>query len=196
MVGLRLLASQEMSRWQRVQRVMNSDAAVWRFEFKDDTTLQGTTTATVTTQRMATLLQTAAFDAPTISQMAQALREQARPGPAVPDIQIAIRQTLASLLVPGLGQWMQGRSSTALRFFLGWLVMLVFSAIPVIWVLWAPRAAVSLNVLAYSQCTVRWRCKSMLSCRMRRISIWCCALLTRKTTKCRPARPLRATCSV
>ena len=148
-VGLRLLASQEMSRWQRVQRFMNSDAAVWRFEFKDGTTLQGTTTATVTTQRMATLLQTSAFDVPTISQMAQTLREQARPGAAVPGIQIAIRQTLASLLVPGLGQWMQGRSSTALRFFLGWLVMLVFSAIPVIWVLWAPRAAVSLGTTIY-----------------------------------------------
>jgi hypothetical protein len=148
-VGLRLLAPQDLSWWQRVQRFLNLGAAVLRFEFKDGTTLQGTTTATATARRMAALLQASAFDAPTISQMGQALRDQARPRAAVPAIQIAIRQTLASLLVPGLGQWMQGRSGTALRFFLAWSVMLVFSAIPVIWVLWAPRAAVSFGSTAY-----------------------------------------------
>jgi len=36
------------------------------------------------------------------------------------------------------------------------------------------------------QCNVRWRGRSMLSCRIRRMSICCLALSARKSKKCRP----------
>jgi hypothetical protein len=55
----------------------------------------------------------------------------------------ARRQALASLLVPGLGQWMQRRLRLALPLFLLWSVLLLAAVIPLAWTLWGPRAAVS-----------------------------------------------------
>jgi hypothetical protein len=50
-------------------------------------------------------------------------------------------QTLASLLIPGLGQWMQGRFGIGLLFFVPWLaVMGVFAFIA--WAAWMPIAEV------------------------------------------------------
>lgn len=49
----------------------------------------------------------------------------------------------ASALLPGLGQWWQGRSSTALALFLPWLLLLLILELPMWWALSGPRAAVS-----------------------------------------------------
>lgn len=52
-------------------------------------------------------------------------------------------QLLASFLVPGLGQWMQGRRGTALMFFLIFSVYVLAVTIPLIWTLYGPRSEVS-----------------------------------------------------
>lgn len=140
--AVRLLPPHEMSWWQRVQTALSLGSATLRFEFKDGSMLEGATASTATARRLVALLQVSAFDAPTASQMAQTLRDQARPKPVSPSSDVAPRQVLASLLIPGLGQWMQGRSGTAMRLFLGWALLAVFFAIPVVWTWWAPRAAI------------------------------------------------------
>lgn len=53
--------------------------------------------------------------------------------------------TLASLLVPGLGQWWQRRRHVALLMFLGWSLVLVFMALPVMWALMGPRTEVRIQ---------------------------------------------------
>jgi hypothetical protein len=140
--GLNLLEPSDMRWWQRMQRA-GGMGAVLRFKFKDGEVLEGTTPARQTAQRMAELLRATAFDAPTISQMGRALREQSEARKASAQGQPALLQVLGSLLVPGLGQWMQRRNGTALRMFLAWVLVLLVSAVPVVWTLWAPRAAVS-----------------------------------------------------
>lgn len=52
-------------------------------------------------------------------------------------------QVLATALVPGLGQWMQRRSGTALIFFLIFSTLMLASTVPLMWTLQGPRAAVS-----------------------------------------------------
>jgi hypothetical protein len=143
--SLRLPEPHELSWWQRLQRSASSGTAL-RFEFKDGNLLAGTTPAAPTARRMADLLRASAFDAPSVSEMGQALRAQTRQRPAAsaPATQAAVWQVMASFLVPGLGQRMQGRSGTALRMFVGWLLALL-SLFAVAWVLWAPRAAVPLS---------------------------------------------------
>lgn len=147
--SLRLLEPHEMSRWQRWQQHVNLGGAALRFEFKDGTTLRGRTLTTVTARRMAALLHTGAFDAPSLSEMGQAQREQARPHARAPSQHEAMRQTVASFLLPGLGQRMQGRKATSLHFFVVWLLLLLFFVVPLVWTLWAPRAAVSLGDRLY-----------------------------------------------
>lgn len=139
---VRLLEAHELSWWQRLQSTLSLGGVTLRFDLKDGSTLQGATASTATARRLVALLQVSAFDAPTANQMAQTLRDQARLKPVSPSIDVAPRQVLASLLVPGLGQWMQGRSGTAMRLFLGWALLLVFFAVPVVWTWWAPRAAI------------------------------------------------------
>jgi hypothetical protein len=68
----------------------------------------------------------------------------------VPGKNRAAWQTLASLLIPGLGQWMQRRAGTALLMFLAWAAVLILAAAPVAWTLWAPRAAVSARTVGYT----------------------------------------------
>lgn len=55
---------------------------------------------------------------------------------------------VASLLVPGLGQWMQRRGAPALVFFLLWAVLVLALVVPLVWTLWAPRAAVGARHVA------------------------------------------------
>ena len=143
--GLRLLEPAEVRWWQRLQPL---GGAALRFQFRDGETLQGSTPARQTAQRMADLLRATAFDAPSASQMGRALREQSNARKAEPQAQPALMQALGSLLIPGLGQWMQRRNGTALRMFIAWLVMLVAVAVPVVWTLWAPRAAVASSYVA------------------------------------------------
>ena len=147
--ALRLLAPHEMSTWQRVQHVFSLGSATLRFEFSDGSTLQGATASAATARRLVALLQASRAEAPTASQMTQTLRDQALTAPAQPPGGTARWQVLASLLVPGLGQWMQGRSGTALRLFLGWSLLIVFFVVPMVWTLWAPRAAVPVRYGVY-----------------------------------------------
>ncbi len=137
--GARVLTPGELPWWQRG----NFAGVVLRFEFKDGTSLQGRTSATTTAHRLAALLYRPAFDAPSTSEMAHTLQGQSRRPAQALTSQKAVVQVLSSLLVPGLGQWMQGRNHTGMRFFSVWVILLVFFCIPVIWTLWAPRAAVS-----------------------------------------------------
>lgn len=51
--------------------------------------------------------------------------------------------TLASLAIPGLGQWMQRRRAVALLFFLCWAVLVLALVVPLVWTVLGPRAAVS-----------------------------------------------------
>jgi hypothetical protein len=143
--AVRPLMPHEMSTWQRVQHVFSLGSATLRFEFEDGSTLQGATASTATARRLVALLKASSFDAPTAGQMAQTLRNQAPPTPAAPPGGMARWQVLASLLVPGLGQWMQGRSGTALRLFIGWSLLIVLFVVPMVWTLWAPRAAVPVS---------------------------------------------------
>ena len=147
--AVRLLSPHEMSWSQRVRSGLSLGSATLRFEFKDGSMLQGATASTATARRLVALLQVSAFDAPSANQMAQTLRDQARLKPVSPSSDVAPRQVFASLLIPGLGQWMQGRNGTALRLFLGWALLLVFFAVPVVWTWWAPRAAISQDYVMY-----------------------------------------------
>jgi hypothetical protein len=51
-------------------------------------------------------------------------------------------QSLASALVPGLGQWLQDRGRMALMLFVPWLTMVLFITTPLVYVLVGPRSAV------------------------------------------------------
>lgn len=137
--GARVLTPSESPWWQRGTLA----GAVLRLEFKDGTSLQGHAAAATTAHRLVALLYRPAFDAPSASEMAHTLQGQSRRPPRALTSQTATVQVLSSLLVPGLGQWMQGRNHTGMRFFSVWVILLAFFCIPVIWTLWAPRAAVS-----------------------------------------------------
>ena len=138
--GLRVLDPAELSWWQRANPL--GGGAMLRVQFKDGETLQGSTPARQTAQRMADLLRATAFDAPSVSEMGRAMRGQSRSRTAAPQAQPVLLQMLASLLVPGLGQWMQRRNGTALQMFVAWLITVVMVVTPIVWTLWAPRAAV------------------------------------------------------
>jgi hypothetical protein len=53
-----------------------------------------------------------------------------------------------SALIPGSGQWMQGRSRTALHFFVCWAGIVVFVSLPVAWALDGPKMAVAFEWIA------------------------------------------------
>jgi hypothetical protein len=62
------------------------------------------------------------------------------------------RQTIASLLVPGLGQWMQRRSGTALIFLVIWLLQLIV-VIPVVLAWWNVTTEVSVKTIVMMGCS-------------------------------------------
>lgn len=77
-------------------------------------------------------------------------------------------QILASVLVPGLGQWMQRRPGTALIFFLLFSTLMLASTVPLLWTLQGPRAAVSLGSVVSVICSqamlaviAAWDCWNM-----------------------------------
>ena len=63
-----------------------------------------------------------------------------------PDQGLAVRQTLASLLLPGAGQWWQGRHATALWMLVPWLLFVLNLAF-VAWMAWGPRTEVPAHML-------------------------------------------------
>jgi hypothetical protein len=89
--------------------------------------------------------------------MAERLNQRggSSPSPAVAPAAALVprgRAALASALVPGLGQWWQGRPRVALLLFVPWAMFTLGATVPVLWTVYGPRADVStrtiMNVLA------------------------------------------------
>jgi hypothetical protein len=59
-----------------------------------------------------------------------------------------LRRSLSSALLPGLGQWRQGRFAMALAWFVPWAALLVFLGIPLLWTLVEPYTAVGASAVA------------------------------------------------
>lgn len=59
------------------------------------------------------------------------------------------RAALASVLVPGLGQWRQGRFGSALMMFLPWTLLMLLAEIPLLWALLGPRRGVHADDALY-----------------------------------------------
>jgi hypothetical protein len=85
--------------------------------------------------------------------------------PAIPDETLAIpgglsvtgprrwHEVLASFLVPGTGQWLQGRFSTGLALFTAALLLAVYEWWPVAWALQGPKMEVSSLSIAWALLT-------------------------------------------
>lgn len=141
-MGAAVVPPPELSRARRWHASL-AGGSVMRIEMRDGTALEGMTASPLTAQRFAALL----GPGPGFDAAGTLLPTRLAPG-QVEDQGEATRQALSSLLVPGLGQWMQGRSATALLMFLAWAGVLLAAALPVVWTLWAPRAAVSPHTVA------------------------------------------------
>jgi len=61
---------------------------------------------------------------------------------------VSALSTWASAVVPGLGQWIQGRGRSALLMFVPWLGVTLFVTLPVAWTVAGPRADVSWRMIA------------------------------------------------
>lgn len=139
--GARILGKVELSRWQKLQHLLNVTGGTIRFDFGDGTVITGFAVSGLTARRIAARLQESLADMPsketsrTVSRLPEA---------AVADLERKARaQVIASLLIPGLGQWMQRRSGTALMLFLLWTIV-AWDAARVGWTLWNSRAEVAL----------------------------------------------------
>jgi hypothetical protein len=141
-MGAAVVPPPELSRAQRWHASL-AGGSMMRIEMRDGGSLEGVTASPMTARRFAALV----GHAPGFEAAGTLLPTRRAPG-QVEDQGEAARQALASLLVPGLGQWMQGRSGTALLMFLAWAGVLLAAALPVVWTLWAPRAAVSPHTVA------------------------------------------------
>lgn len=139
---LRLLEKQEMTWFQKLKKTFNPFGEVIGFEFRDGTSLSGFTISGRTAQRIAERLASATSDA-TINEPFDP-QPAAQADPHIPAVKNnnALLQTIASFFIPGLGQWIQRRSGTALMFFVVWLVIL-WDAVLIGLTLWNSRADVS-----------------------------------------------------
>ncbi len=135
-----------MTRWQRLH-VWLSGGALLRFELRDGSVLQGSTPAAMTADRVAALLWRAPLSGLTSAHLRRAAL---RPPGWVEPGSSGLQQALASLLVPGLGQWMQRRSGTAVMLFVPWLVLVLLIAVPLVWALWGPRTEVAPELVRYA----------------------------------------------
>lgn len=139
LLSARLLESPDMTRWQRLLMFFNVFGVIVRFEFRDGTSYTGFANSAQTAGRISKQL--AAMDttrddgntfvSPPVSPQSTAVNNDK-----------AISQTVASFLIPGLGQWMQRRSGTALMFFVMWLFIL-WDAVLIGLTLWNSMSDVS-----------------------------------------------------
>lgn len=146
---LRLLEPHEITWGQKLHRFLSAAGEVIRVEFKDGTSLDGFASSTQTVRRMAAQLQSTSFDTPSINDMQQSQNARVIPRIAEAQNTEAILQAIASFLIPGLGQWVQNRSSTALLFFIAWLLVSMVVVV-VAWTLWKSLAAVSLWMIIFT----------------------------------------------
>lgn len=154
---LRILETQEMTWMHRLQRFLSGIGVMTRIEFKDGTSLTGFTHSAQTARRMAAQMQITPFDTRPMSETNWAQPAHEKAHTLAPFNNNAIRQTIASFLIPGLGQWVQRRSGTALILFVTWLLALM-SVIVVVWTVWNTLAAVSLLVILYTAGTYIFIC--------------------------------------
>jgi hypothetical protein len=69
---------------------------------------------------------------------------------ALPSTRKRLRDAAASVLIPGLGQWLQNRFDRGLMYFVSALGVLLFLVIPLTWFAVGPRAAVGTATLLYA----------------------------------------------
>ncbi len=136
--NLRIVAPGDMDWRQKLQRFSFVVGGPVCFEFTDGPTLSGFAISTSVALRMSEEVRSSKTVSP-VAQAPQALSARAKRRPVA---DMAMRQTVASLLIPGLGQWMQRRSGTALLYFVIWLFVLML-VVTVAWTLWKSLAAVS-----------------------------------------------------
>jgi hypothetical protein len=130
-----LLETHEMNRRQKLQKLFNAFGAFVRFEFRDGASLTGFTISAQTAQHIAAKLQITTLDTASSAPITAPATTPIEPhAPAAPNNK-ARWQTISSLLIPGLGQWMQRRSGTALVFFVVWLLIL-WNAVVIAVTLW------------------------------------------------------------
>jgi len=129
--GIRLLEPRELGLMQRLKGLLNPSGGILQIDLNDGTSLTGYVIAAQPARRMTDALRSG-FPGGTTDR-ARSPQEGLRQHTTNPVN--SLRPSVASLLIPGLGQWMQRRSGTALIFFLIWLFMLMAN-IPIVWALW------------------------------------------------------------
>jgi hypothetical protein len=133
----------------KVSRLQRAFSRGWlSVSLADGHVLNGAMSSASIAQRVAALINDAAADA------AQ------KPAPATPSLGVLnrdprrsakrFRDAAASILIPGLGQWLQNRFSLGLVYFVGALAALLFLVIPSTWFFVGPRAEVSAATLLYA----------------------------------------------
>lgn len=138
---LSLPGAGELGRWQRLQNWLNVFGVHARIEFRDGSSLTGFVTSAQTAQRIAERLASPTHDVATFEAGFPQSAAKAVTSFAASDNKALVR-TIASLLIPGLGQWIQRRSGTALMFFIVWLFIL-WDVVLIGLTLWNARADVS-----------------------------------------------------
>jgi hypothetical protein len=142
--AIRMLEPNEMGWFQRMKCFLNPLGGTLRINFRDGSQLSGFVAIQQPVRRMSELLHAAQAGLPSISPSRAAQQEAENNAKAT-------RQIIASLLVPGLGQWMQRRTGTALIFFVVWLLQLMV-AIPIILAWWNVTTEVSMRTIAMVLC--------------------------------------------
>lgn len=147
--AIRMLEPNEMGWFQRLKCFLNPLGGMLRINFRDGSQLSGFVAIQQPVRRMSELLHAAQAALPSISpsRAAQPEGSNAKAG----------RQTIASLLIPGLGQWMQRRSGTALIFFVIWLLQLIV-AVPVALAWWNVTTEVSVKTIFMVVCAYVFIC--------------------------------------
>ena len=130
-VRAQLVPLEQMPWWQRWLGQMTVGQCHLHLSLADGSAIAGTVLCVQAARRLAALIN----QTPPTPEMGDVPQE-------TPSMRRRARwQALASLLIPGLGQWMQGRFNSGLPFFIAWLLadgLLVYAA----WVAWTPSAEV------------------------------------------------------
>jgi hypothetical protein len=135
--------------WQRLNDVFSLTGLRLRIVLRDGQVVEGGVVAVQAAQRLADKLSDAAQAAQAAGSSEAFATAPAAIAPAKAAPRAGWAPVLASLLIPGLGQWMQRRSGTALTLFASWAAVTVVAAVPLGWTLWGPRAAVNPRYMAY-----------------------------------------------
>ena len=148
-VRAQLVPLEQMPWWQRWLYQMVVSQGRLRLALADGSVIAGAVLCVQAARRLVTSINQPAVptafgvgdvprETPFVQRRADVPQQPRTERPETPDERRRVRwQTLASLLIPGLGQWMQDRFGSGLLFFVVWLVLMgqfVFVA----WVAWMP----------------------------------------------------------